>query len=287
MKTFQEAKDTVQRAIEIFYKSNGLIRPHVLLTGSSGSGKTYLAETLANARNLPFLEINGAQLTNEGISGNSLSKALVPLKNYGEQLNVIFVDEIDKLFVNGEDILAGREVKIGVQNELLKIIEGKTTDVIGDYGKYHTVSVSNSLFIFAGAFNNTENVTYDLLRDFGLRNEFLGRLGVLVHVPRPTLEHIASTLPSNIIYQTYCKMFNVNPAQVFKYIMDIIAKYHHQNNLGLRLVNTLLHAYFMNNGQIPEDVIRSICITKPTVLIDFNVKQKESALGTMSFGDET
>lgn len=287
MKTFQDAKDIVQRAIDIFHTSNGLIRPHVLLTGTSGSGKTYLAETLANSKNLPFLEINGAQLTNEGMSGNSLSKALVPLKNYGDQLNVIFVDEIDKLFVNGEDLLAGREVKIGVQNELLKIIEGRSTDVIGDYGKYQTVTVSNTLFIFAGAFNNTENVTYDTLRDFGLRNEFIGRLGVLVHVPRPTVEHIAATLPDNLIFQTYCKMFQVNKEQVFNYIMAIIAKYHNQNNLGLRLVNTLLHAYFMNKGNIPEEVIRSICITKPTVLIDFNIKQKETSLGTMSFGDET
>jgi len=283
MQTFQEAKAIVEKAITIFYNSNGLIRPHVLLTGSSGSGKTYLAETLANAKNLPFLEVNGAQLTNEGMSGNSLSKALVPLKNYGEQLNVIFIDEIDKLFVNGEDILVGREVKIGVQNELLKVIEGKSTDVIGDYGKYQTVNVSNTLFIFAGAFNNTENITYDILRDFGLRNEFLGRLGVLVHVPRPSLEHIAETLPNNQVFQTYCKMFNVDQTTVFNYIMGIIAKYHEHNNLGLRLVNALLHAYFMNKGNIPEHVIAAICVTKPTVLIDFNQKQKSMGIQPLSF----
>jgi ATP-dependent protease Clp ATPase subunit len=283
MKTYEESKAAVTQALDVFRKSNGVIRPHILLTGVSGSGKTYLAETITREFGMPFLEINGAQLTNEGMSGNSLSKALVPLKNWGNGLNVVFIDEIDKLFVNGEDILAGREVKMGVQNELLKIMEAKTTEVIGDYGKYNQVEVSNTLFIFAGAFNGEETVTYDRLRDFGLRNEFLGRLGLLVHVPRPTLEHIYNSLGSNTIFNTYCKLYNLEPKPVADYLMGIISKYHENNNIGLRLINALCHQYFFNRGNIPDEVVESICLTKANVLIDFSKKDQKIINGSMSF----
>lgn len=283
MKTYEEAKAAVTQALKVFKTSNAIIRPHVILTGVSGSGKTYLAETITREFGMPFLEINGAQLTNEGMSGNSLSKALVPLKNLGNGLNVVFIDEIDKLFVNGEDILAGREVKMGVQNELLKIMEAKTTEVIGDYGKYNQVEVSNTLFIFAGAFNGEETVTYDRLRDFGLRNEFLGRLGLLVHVPRPTLEHIYNSLGSNVVFNTYCRLYNVEPKPVADYLMNIISQYHENNNIGLRLINALCHQYFFNNGNIPTEVVESICLTKSNVLIDFSDKDQKIINGSMSF----
>lgn len=283
MDAYEQAKKSVEHAINVFINSNGIIRPHLLLTGKSGSGKTYLAETTAKAKNLPFLEINAAQLTNEGIAGNSLSKSLVPLKNYGNGLNIVFMDEVDKLFVNGEDLLAGRETKVGVQNELLKIMESKTTDVIGDYGKYVQVEVSNTLFIFAGAFNGEEHVTYDFLRSLGIRNEFLGRLGILVNVPKPTLEHIYKTLGSNIVFNTYCRLYNVDQDAVGKYLMKIIAEFHESNNIGLRIINTLCHQYFMNNGNIPRGVIESVCSTRPDVLIDLNQKHQEIKPGSMSF----
>lgn len=282
MQTYEEAQRAVTQAVDVFINSGGIIRPHLLLTGVSGSGKTYLAETIAKSKGLPFLEINGAQLTNEGMSGNSLSKALVPLKNTGNTKNIVFIDEIDKLFVNGEDILAGREVKMGVQNELLKIMESRITEVIGDYGKYQQVDVSNTLFIFAGAFNGEETVTYDRLRDFGLRNEFLGRLGLLVHVPRPTLDHIYNTLGSNIVFTTYAKLYNTDPKQVATYLMNIIAKYHEQNNIGLRIINALCHQYYFNNGVIPDSVVESICLTKANVLIDFNQKEQKVISGSMA-----
>lgn len=69
----------VNRILNIFKKSDCEIRPHFILTGPSGSGKSFTIKTLAEKNDLGFLEINAAQLTKEGTSGNSLSKALSPL----------------------------------------------------------------------------------------------------------------------------------------------------------------------------------------------------------------
>lgn len=100
---------------------------------------------------LSFLEVNAAQITKEGISGNSLSKILSPLVNYSHTPIVVFVD--DKLFINGNtNSQLANESTASVQNEFLKLLESDTTSVFGDYGKYISVPIDNVLF--AGAFNN-------------------------------------------------------------------------------------------------------------------------------------
>lgn len=284
--TQAEAQQKIAKAIEVFFKSNGTIRPHLLLTGESGSGKTFLAQHESNKHRMPFIEVNAAQLTNEGISGNSLSKALVPLKSVGNQLNIIFMDEVDKLFVNGEDVLVGRETKIGVQNELLKLLEDRFASVIGDYGKYDQIQVDNTLFIFAGAFNGEQNITYDRLRDFGLRNEFLGRLGLLVHVPKPSLSEIEAVLRNHATLKTYCTMFQQDEKKVGDYIMAIIEKYHPTNRIGMRIITALAHMYFMNSGKITTEMLESVLLAKDNVKIDFNKgieAPPQGSVGRVSF----
>lgn len=278
MSTYEHAESIVEKVMKIFSHSNGMIRPHTLLTGESGSGKTYLVQKYAKKHGISFLEINGAQLTNEGISGNSLSKALVPLKTYGSHLNIVFIDEIDKLFVTGEDIMVGREGKIGVQNELLKIMESSTTDVIGDYGKYQSVEVKNTLFMFAGAFNGEQTNSYDRLRDFGLRNEFLGRLGTLIHVPKPTLAQMRDALYQNEVFNTYCALFNTEAKVAGEYILSIVENYIANNNIGMRLNTTLAHMYFMNNGKITKEMADAVCLTKATVDIFLQEQKRQQAL---------
>lgn len=72
----------VNRIFQVFINSNCEIRPHFILTGESGSGKSFTIKQLCGMNELNFLEVNAAQITKEGISGNSLSKILSPLANY-------------------------------------------------------------------------------------------------------------------------------------------------------------------------------------------------------------
>ena len=98
MSTQAQVKKQLEHIFQVFRASVGAIRPHSILTGQSGSGKTFLVQELAKAHSIPFIEINGAQLTDEGISGNSLSKALVPLGSYGSCSAIIDCAVNDVIF---------------------------------------------------------------------------------------------------------------------------------------------------------------------------------------------
>lgn len=128
----------VNRIFQVFVNSNCKIRPHFILTGESGSGKSFTIKQLCDMNELSFLEVNAAQITKEGISGNSLSKILSPLVNYSHTPIVVFVDEFDKLFINGNtNSQLANESTASVQNEFLKLLESDTTSVFGDYGAYY------------------------------------------------------------------------------------------------------------------------------------------------------
>lgn len=243
----------------IFKSSGGVIRPHFLLTGPSGSGKSYIAQALAEQHELGFLEINAAQLTKEGTSGNSLSKALAGLNSKAGVPTIVFVDEFDKLFISGNNNSElAHETTNGVQNEFLKVLESKTTSVFGDYGKYTPVSLQNVLFVFAGAFNGEENMSIDKLRDMGLKVEFLGRVGLVYNLPKLSLESMHTALKNSPTLANYLKLFeDVNADEVVETLMPHITKAHDKNTLGIRLINTLLHQYFINGGVLPEAEVKS------------------------------
>lgn len=90
---------TLERAIEMLQKSKGVIRPHVLLSGPTGSGKTYNTNVYALKYGIPIIKVNAAQITKEGYSGASLSKVLVPLSKFGDKPNIVFVDENSSLLL--------------------------------------------------------------------------------------------------------------------------------------------------------------------------------------------
>lgn len=116
----------VNRIFQVFVNSNCKIRPHFILTGESGSGKSFTIKQLCDMNELSFLEVNAAQITKEGISGNSLSKILSPLVNYSHTPIVVFVDEFDKLFINGNtNSQLANESTASVQNESFEIEESK------------------------------------------------------------------------------------------------------------------------------------------------------------------
>lgn len=246
----------VSKIVKIFQASNCVIRPHFILTGESGSGKSATIKALAEQFKLSFIEVNAAQLTKEGTSGNSLSKALSPLMQIGGKPAICFVDEFDKLFISGNsNDSAAHESSTGVQNEFLKVLESDTTSVFGDYGKYVTVNAKNVLFVFAGAFNNESDITLDRLRELGLKTEFLGRVGLVYNTKTLTLDDLYNIIDQSELLDTYCKLFtDTDKEEVALALKAHIRDNYENNTLGARLINTLIHQYFIKGGLVASEV---------------------------------
>jgi len=256
------------KVVQIFEGSEGEIRPHFILTGSSGSGKSHIIATLAEKMDLEYLEINAAQLTKEGTAGNSLSKALSPLANKQQALTLCFVDEFDKLFISGNsnDALA-HESTNGVQNEFLKVLEADHASVFGDYGKYVSISVKNVLFVFAGAFNGEEDVTLDRLRDFGVKTEFLGRVGLVFNTEKLSLNSMIDILKNSKTLAGYLKLFPaVDKAEAVQAIGDVMAQNYEKNTLGIRMITTLIHRYFISGGKLQDKEVKQVSFQKTLTL---------------------
>ena len=252
----------IEKVMTIFKKSEGTIRPHFILTGPSGSGKSFNIQAIANTLEVPFLEINAAQLTKEGTSGNSLSKALSPLVNMKPGPKIIFVDEFDKLFISGNtNSELAHETTNGVQNEFLKILESKYASVYGDFGKYVNVGIGNVLFVFAGAFNGEPDITIDKLREYGLKTEFLGRTGLIYNLERLTLEKLKEILDTSELLASYSELFDLEVEKIEEakeLIFEFISKVYENNSLGARLINTLIHQYFINSGKLDAEEVKKL-----------------------------
>lgn len=252
------------KIFEIFKASQGEVRPHFILTGPSGSGKSATLAAQAAKHELGFIEINAAQLTKEGTSGNSLSKALGPLGMSGGKPTICFVDEFDKLFISGNtnDSMA-HESTTGVQNEFLKVLESDTTSVFGDYGKYVNIPIKNVLFVFAGAFNGEEDITVDRLREIGLKTEFLGRVGLVYNTKPLTLEDLYKIVDNSELLKTYLQLFeNVDEETCKLKIKAHIQKNFEMNTLGARLISTLIHQYFIRGGKLDDEEVKEISFQK-------------------------
>ena len=253
----------IARIFEIFEGSDGTITPHFILTGESGTGKTFIINTLAVKYKMNFIEINAAQLTKEGTSGNSLSKALTPMLNSQGNLTIIFVDEFDKLFISGNsNDSSAHESTTGVQNEFLKLLESRTTQVFGDYGKYVSVPMNKVLFVFAGAFNGEEDITLDRLREMGIKTEFLGRVGLIYNTSPLTLEDLFTIVDNSDLLDKYCKLFTEDKEKVSLYLKGYIQKFYENNTLGARMINTLIQQYFIKGGVLNLDDAKEVSFQK-------------------------
>jgi len=249
----------VSKIFNIFKSSNCLIRPHFILTGGSGSGKSFIIKTMTQQNDLGFIEINAAQLTKEGTSGNSLSKALSPLSQLGSKPCIVFIDEFDKLFISGNsNDSAAHESTTGVQNEFLKILESDTASVFGDYGKYIPIPVANVLFIFAGAFNGEQDITIDRLREIGLKTEFLGRVGLVYNTKPLTLQDLFNIVDTSELLNMYCNLFTgIDKSKVVTELKSYLQKNYEMNTLGARLINTIIHQYFIK-GKLSDKEVKEI-----------------------------
>lgn len=253
----------VEKIFSIFEASEGAIKPHFILTGESGSGKTFLINSFAAKYKMNYLEINAAQITKEGTSGNSLSKSLAPLINSLNSLTIIFVDEFDKLFISGNsNNSSAHETTTGVQNEFLKLLEGRTTQVFGDYGKYIPIPLEKTLFVFAGAFNNEKDITLDRLREIGVKTEFLGRVGLIYSTKPLSLEDLCAIVDKSDLLHKYCKLFNTDFEEVSLYIKGYVQKFYDKNTLGARMINTLIQQYFIKGGVLNIEDAKEITFQK-------------------------
>ena len=254
----QQSIDSIRRIIQIYLNSQGEIRPHHIVTGPSGSGKSHNIALICEEFEVPMVEVNAAGLTKEGTAGNSLSKALAPLVAYGGRSVVCFVDEFDKLFISGNSNSAlAHETTNGVQNEFLKALEG-TANISADFGKYHNIKTDNVLFIFAGAFNGEENITLDRLREMGLKTEFLGRVGLAYGMEKVTLAQMQIILEKSQLLTNYLDLIPTAKKEVVVTdIMKVLTDNYEKNDIGVRMINTLLHQYFIEGGLKPKEAAKT------------------------------
>lgn len=242
----QKIYKQISHLVGVFDESMAAIRPHFHLTGDSGSGKSHLLKMVAEEHKIPVIEVNAAGLTSEGLSGNSLSKALRKLLEHWNQPNIVFVDEFDKLFQrNGSKT---EDFRSAVQDEFLTSLESKYTSVFTDYGKYEPVVIQNSLFVFGGAYSNQKITTMQELKDAGMRTEFVGRVPLVFSTSPVELAELEAAIPTIALFKEYRKIFNrAKVSTDIAGILRILKEQNEEMNIGIRLLNSAIHQYFMRD----------------------------------------
>ena len=129
----------------------------------------------------------------------------------------------------------------------------------GDYGKYVDVNLKHTLFVFAGAFNNQPNITLDDLRTFGVKTEFLGRVGLVYNTKKLTLEDLYTILENSPLLAKYLELFpNVKREDVVNSLKDYLKTSYENNTLGARAISTLIHQYFIKGGKLGMEEVSKV-----------------------------